>query len=121
MRADSGVPPDPFCLRAILRQQEFECPFAVIARLLPGPLPEAVGKLGRGEVPTVLGVRAIAGLIQRGFVAFIVLDFENFPLTAEVCHGSAENSRVGNQLWSWGRRLCVSYGGPVGRPERFVP
>ena len=121
MRADSGIPPDSFRLRAILRQQEFECPLAVIARLLPGPLPEAVGKLGRGEMPAVLGVRAIAGLIQRGFVAFIVLDFEDFPLTAEVCHGGAENSRVGNQLWSWRRRLSVSHRGPVGSPERFMP
>lgn len=121
MRADSGVPPDPFRLRAILRQQEFERSFAVITRLLPGPLPEAVNKLGRGEVPAVLGVGAIAGLIQRGFVAFIVLDFENFPFTAEVCHGSAENSWVGNQLWSWGRRLRVSHSGPVGCPERFMP
>ena len=121
MRADSGVPPDTFRLRAILRQQELECPFAVITRLLPGPLPETVSKLGRGEVAPVLSVRAIAGLIQCGFVAFIVLDFENFPLTAEVCHGSTKNSWVGNQLWSWGRRLRVSHSGPVGCPERFMP
>src|SRR5918995_4696370 len=84
MGADPRIPPDAFGLLAVFREQNLKTAFTVIARLLPGALPETIGKPAGGEPSSVLGIRPVAGLIQRGSVAFVVFHFQYFPFAAQI-------------------------------------
>ena len=82
--ADPRIPPHAFGLGSVLRQEEFKLSFAIVARLLPGTLPETVGILCGDESSPVLGIGAVTSFVERGFVALIVLNFENVPFSAQI-------------------------------------
>src|SRR5512134_536604 len=84
MVADPGVPPDSLGLFTVFREQDFEAAFPIVARLLPGALPESIGNLGGGESSPMLGIGTVPGLVQGGFVALVILDFEDFPFAAQI-------------------------------------
>ena len=82
--ADARIPPDAFGLGPILGEEEFESPFAVVARLPPSALPETVGKLRGHELSTVLCIGTVACFVECGPVALVVLHLENVPFPAQV-------------------------------------
>jgi len=84
LAADSRIPPDALGLGPILGEEEFKSSFPVVARLLPGALPETVGKLRGHESSTLLGLGTVAGFLECGVVACVVLDIENSPFAAQV-------------------------------------
>ena len=82
--ADSRIPPHALGLGPVLGEEKFKFSFAIIARLLPGALPETVGILCGNELSTVLGIGAVAGFVECGLIAFIVLHLENVPFPAQI-------------------------------------
>ena len=82
--ADPRIPPHALGLGPVLGEEEFKFSFAIIARLLPGALPKTVGILCGDESSTVLGIGAVAGFVECGLVALVVLHLENFPFPAQV-------------------------------------
>lgn len=84
MRTDAGVPPHPFSLTAIFRQQDLKSTLPVIARLVPGALPEPIRVFGRHKTSIVLGIGAVSLFIQRRDVALVVLDLEDDPFATQV-------------------------------------
>ena len=85
--ADPRIPPHAFGLGPVLGEEEFKFSFAIIARLLPGALPETVGILRGDESSTVLGIGAVASFVECGLVAFVILHFENVPFPAQIKDG----------------------------------
>ena len=100
MGPHAGVPPDAFGLGSVFRQQEFKPAFTIIAGLVPGALPQAIDTLRRCKTPALLRIGAIAGFVQGGLVAFVVLHFEDFPFTAQVCNRRTDDSGISDQLRS---------------------
>ena len=82
--ADPRIPPHALGLGPVLGEEEFKFSFAIIVRLLPGALPETVGILRGDKSPSVLGIGAVAGFVECGFVALVVLHLQNFPFTTQV-------------------------------------
>jgi hypothetical protein len=78
----SRIPPHPFGLHSIFREQEFEAPFSVITRLLPGSVPFAISDPKCRNVAALPGVGAISILIQACRIGFIFL--LDLPLPSEV-------------------------------------
>src|SRR5689334_6949903 len=87
MGTDSTVPPDALGLFAVFGEQDFKTAFAIVTGLLPGALPESVGKICGDESSVMLSIGTVAGFIQRGRVTLIVLDFEDLPFTAQIGRG----------------------------------
>ena len=84
LSAHTRIPPHTLGLGPVLGEEEFKFSFAIIARLLPGALPETVGIFCGDESPIVLGIKAVAGLIECGPIALVVLHLENFPFPTQI-------------------------------------
>ncbi len=85
--SNSCVPPDAFCFFPILGEQQFKTALTIIAWLMPAALPQTVCKFRRDELSSLLGVWSVAGLVERGLVAFVVFYFQNIPLATQVDAG----------------------------------
>ena len=91
LSADPRIPPDPFGLGAVRGEKDFKPSLTVIAGLLPGALPQTIGDHDGGETTAVLTVGAVPLSVQRCSVAFVIFDFEDFPLSAEIRQGRGPN------------------------------
>lgn len=84
LRTNSAVPPDSFGLRAVLCEEDFKPSFSIVAWLMPASLPETISD-GAGREPTaMLGIRSVSILVERRFIALVILNLDDLPFSTEI-------------------------------------
>lgn len=84
LRTDSAVPPDAFGLRAVFRKEDFKSSLSIIARLVPGALPQAIRDRSGREATAMLSIWPISVLVERRFIALVILNFDDVPFSNQV-------------------------------------